>query len=330
MKKIVTIGGGTGSFMLLSGLKQYPIGLSAIVSMADDGGSTGVLRDELGVLPPGDIRQCLVALADSPEILRKLINYRFEEGGLTGHSFGNLLLSALEKVTGNFSQAVQEVSRILNVKGSVIPVTLSDTNLFLELKNKKLLRGENEINQNMKIEQVGVQRIFLDPEPVVNPLAVHCILEADMIIIGPGNHYCSVIPNLLVPGIPEALRASRAQVVYNGNLVSKRWHTDGFLLEDYVEAIDHLLGGPRIDYATYNTQLPTQDLLARYAHEAVLTGRRTDGHITGNRCVVIEGDFLDAHPVEYARTDKIAATRTFIRHDTKKLARALIQLLEEK
>lgn len=327
MKKVVTIGGGTGSFMLLSGLKQYPLELSAIVSMTDDGGSTGVLRDELGVLPPGDIRQCLVALSDSPEILRKLINYRFEEGGLAGHSFGNLFLSALEKVTGNFSQAVQEASHILNVKGKVIPVTISDTNLFLELKNRKLLRGENEINQNMKIEHIGIQQIFLDPEPEVNPLAIACLLEADLIIIGPGNHYCSVIPNLLVPGIPEAICASRATVVYNGNLVSKRWHTDDFALEDYVEAIDGLLGGSRIDYATYNIKLPDKDLLAKYAHEAVLTRRRAESRIVGNRCVIIEGDFLDVHPVEYSQADKIATTRTFIRHDTQKLAKTLIDLL---
>lgn len=329
MKKIVTIGGGTGSFMLLSGLRKYPVALSAVVSMTDDGGSTGVLRDELGVLPPGDVRQCLAALSDSPEIFRKLINYRFEEGGLAGHSFGNLFLSALEKVTGNFSEAVREASRILNVKGEVIPVIMSDTNLFLELKNGKLLRGENEVNQNMKVEQIGVNRIFLDPKPRANPLAVERLLEADLIIIGPGNHYCSVIPNLLVPGIPEAIRESQAKVVYNGNLVSKRWHTDEFTLEDYVEAIDRLLGGSRIDYATYNTRLPSEDLLMKYAHESVLTGRRSDRRMIGDRCTVIEGDFLDARPVRYSRADKIAATRAFIRHDTEKLSRVLMTLVKE-
>jgi len=314
--------------MLLSGLRRYPVALSAIVSMTDDGGSTGVLRDELGVLPPGDVRQCLVALSDSPEILRKLIDYRFEEGGLAGHSFGNLFLSALEKVTGNFSEAVTEASRVLNVKGAVIPVTVSDTNLFLELGNGKLLRGENEINQNMKVEQIGVKRIFLDPKPRANPLAVKRLLEADLIIIGPGNHYCSVIPNLLVPGISEAIRESQAQVAYNVNLVSKRWHTDEFTLEDYVEAVDRLLGGPRIDFATYNTRLPSEELLTKYAHEAVLTGRRSESRLVGNRCTVIEGDFLDVSPVRYSRADKIAATRAFIRHDAEKISRVLMALLE--
>ncbi|MEK7181757.1 MAG: gluconeogenesis factor YvcK family protein, partial [Patescibacteria group bacterium] len=133
MKKVVTIGGGTGSFMLLSGLRKYPIELSAIVSMADDGGSTGVLRDELGVLPPGDVRQCLVALSESSDILRDLMNYRFANGGLSGHSFGNLFLSALEKITGSFSEGVLEASKILNVKGEVIPVTATDTSLKVKL-----------------------------------------------------------------------------------------------------------------------------------------------------------------------------------------------------
>ena len=141
MKKVVTIGGGTGSFMLLSGLKQYPIDISASVSMADDGGSTGILRDELGVLPPGDVRQCLVALSETPDMLRELMNYRFTNGGLEGHSFGNILLSALEKITGDFGAGVEEAAKILNVRGQVVPVTLSDTRLFMELEGGDLLRG---------------------------------------------------------------------------------------------------------------------------------------------------------------------------------------------
>ena len=164
MNKVVTIGGGTGSFMLLSGLKKYPLELSAIVSMADDGGSTGILRDELGVLPPGDVRQCLVALSDSSDTLRELMNYRFVEGGLSGHSFGNLFLSALEKITGSFTKGVLEASQILNVKGEVIPVTDTDTKLFLKLKSKKLLSGENEINHSFEISAAGVEKIYLSPD----------------------------------------------------------------------------------------------------------------------------------------------------------------------
>lgn len=326
MKKVVTIGGGTGSFTLLSGLRKYPIELSAIVSMADDGGSTGILRDELGVLPPGDVRQCLAALSDSSEMLRKLMNYRFEEGGLAGHSFGNLFLSALEKMTGNFSQAVTEAARILSVKGEVIPVTETDTKLYMELKNKTLLRGEHEINTSSQVEQFGVERVFLKPHSRANPLAIKRLLEADLIVIGPGNHYCSIVPNLLVKGIPEAIRKSRAKVVYNCNLVSKRWHTDTFLLEDYVESIDRYLGGARIDYVTYNTRQPGVVLLKKYAKEGVLTARRTE--TKARRYRIICADLLHTQVVKRERADKLAATRSFIRHDADKLAKVLMMLLE--
>ena len=327
MKKVVTIGGGTGSFMLLSGLKKYPIELSAIVSMADDGGSTGILRDELGVLPPGDVRQCLAALSDSSLMLRKLMNYRFAEGGLAGHSFGNLFLSALEKVTGNFSTAVTEAARILSVKGEVIPVTEMDTKLYMELCNGKLLRGEHEINTSVKVEKVGVKRVFLDPRPKAHPLAVKRLREADLIVIGPGNHYCSIVPSLLVKGIPEAIRQSKAKVVYNCNLVSKRWHTDTFMLEDYVDALEGFLGGPRVNYVTYNTKHPGKALLKKYADEAVLTERR-QGAVEKKSYRIIRADLLNTQPVQREKADRIAATRSFIRHDGEKLAKVLMMLLE--
>ncbi|NGX31823.1 MAG: Gluconeogenesis factor, partial [Chlamydiae bacterium] len=164
MKKVVVIGGGTGNFVVLKGLKKYDVSLSAVVSMADDGGSTGILRDELGVLPPGDVRQCLVALSDSSLLMRSLMNYRFENGGLGGHSFGNLLLSALEKVTGSFEQAIEEVGRILFIKGKVIPVTTHLTRLKMLLKNNTLLDGEKEVFVSQELEQ-GYRDIYLEPYP---------------------------------------------------------------------------------------------------------------------------------------------------------------------
>lgn len=326
MKKVVTIGGGTGSFMLLSGLKKYPIELSAIVSMADDGGSTGILRDELGVLPPGDVRQCLAALSDSSEMLRNLMNYRFEGGGLAGHSFGNLFLSALEKITGNFSLAVAEAARILSVQGEVIPVTEMDTKLHMELCNGKLLRGEHEINTNVRVERVGVKQVFLDPRSKANPLAVKRLLAADLIIIGPGNHYCSIVPNLLVGGVAEAIRKSKAKVVYNCNLVNKRWHTDTFTLEDYVEDIERYIGKPRIDYVTYNAKRPSAALLKKYADESVLTGRRSDA--VKHHYRIIRTNLLSTQAVRHDTADAIATTRSFIRHDSEKLAKVLMMILE--
>ncbi len=325
-KKVVTIGGGTGSFMLLSGLKEYPIEISAIVSMADDGGSTGVLRDELGVLPPGDVRQCLVALSETPDMLRQLMNYRFTNGGLEGHSFGNILLSALEKITGNFGAGVKEASQILNVRGEVIPVTLSDTRLYMELANGKLLAGEHEINVNTKFEKVGVKKVSLKPKPKANPLAVRRILDADLVIIGPGSHYCGIIPNFLVPGIAEALRRTKAKVVYNCNLVSKHGQTDSFTLEDYVGAINHLIGSERIDFVTYNTVLPPKHLLKKYAAEGnIVPFLRTEKPRSYR---VIQADLLSEERIVRRREDKIAATRAFIRHDSKKLAKVLMLLLE--
>ncbi len=325
MKKVVTIGGGTGSFMLLSGLKEYPIELSAIVSMADDGGSTGVLRDELGVLPPGDVRQCLVALSETPERLRELMNYRFKNGGLEGHSFGNLLLSALEKITGDFGEAVREAAQILNVRGEVIPVTLSDTHLYMQLLNGKLLSGEHEINVNTKLEKVGVKKVFLKPLPTPNPLAIQRILDADLVIIGPGSHYCAIIPSLLVPGIAEALKKTKAKIVYNCNLISKRGQTDHFSLEDYVDALHKLLGQERIDYVTYNTAIPPARLLKRYADEGNTVIFQRAGE---RRYRVIQADLLSQERTVRRREDKIAQTRSFIRHDPKKLAKVLMLLLE--
>ncbi|MEI9966205.1 MAG: gluconeogenesis factor YvcK family protein [Candidatus Moraniibacteriota bacterium] len=197
MKKIVTIGGGTGSFTLFRASSSIQSELSAIVSMADDGGSTGILRDELGVLPPGDVRQCLVALSDSSETLRDLMTYRFEHGGLSGHSFGNLLLSALEKITGDFLSAVHEAATLLNVRGEVLPVTSSDTELCVTLKNGTKLRGEHAINTDKRLGRTGIRRTFLEPKPVANPNALQKIREADLIVIGPGNHYCSILPQSL-------------------------------------------------------------------------------------------------------------------------------------
>lgn len=327
MKKIVTIGGGTGSFTLLSGLKKYPIELSAIVSMADDGGSTGVLRDELGVLPPGDVRQCLVALSDSSEMLRMLMNYRFEEGGLSGHSFGNLLLSALEKVTGSFSVGVEEAAKILNVKGTVIPVTHSDTKLFVQLKNGRLLQGENEINHNFEIQKLGIKKMYLMPRAKANPRAIKKILSADLIVMGPGNHYCSILPNLLVQGIPEAIQKSKAKVVYNCNLVNKKGQTDNFTLDDYIEAIEKYIGKGRVDFATYNIGQPNRSLLKKYEKEGEIVPFYKALH--KNRTYrVIQSDFLSKEKIHFSQGDKIAHTRSFIRHDTEKLAKVLMMLLE--
>lgn len=327
-KNIVTIGGGTGSFMLLTGLKKYPVNISAIVSMSDDGGSTGILRDELGVLPPGDVRQCLVALSDSSEMLRELMNYRFERGGLKGHSFGNILLSALEKINGSFSQGVEEAVEILKVKGEVIPVTDESANLYIELKNGKKLKGENEINHNFEIEKEGIRKICLNPAVRANKKAIQKIKEADIIIIGPGNHYCSIIPNLLVRGIPEAIRKSRAKVVYNCNLVNKKGHTEKFSLDDYINSIEKIIGAKRIDFVIFNTQSPGKKLIQKYKSKKESLVEFQMDFRKKRSYRVVQADVLSGKNVKINKVDKISGTRSYIRHDSEKLAKIIMMILE--
>lgn len=328
MKNIVTIGGGTGSFTLLSGLKKYPVNLSAIVSMVDDGGSTGVLRDELGVLPPGDVRQCLAALSDSPKIIRELMNYRFDGGKLKGHSFGNLLLSALEKINGGFLKAVDSASLILNVKGEVIPVTSEDTDLYIKLNNGRILKGEHEVNINNSIEKIGIKKYYLDPKAKANPRAIKKISEADVIVIGPGNHYCSVLPNLIVGGISRAIAKSGAKVIYNCNLVNKKGQTEKFTLDDYVDAVNGFLGKERIDFVTYNTKKPARKLLENYGRKGEKLIIFEKSSKTKRNCRIIQADLLSSRVPVYSNHDKISFVRSFIRHDSDKLAKVIMMIAE--
>ncbi len=326
-KKIVTIGGGTGSFTLLGGLKKYPVDISAVVSMMDDGGSTGILRDELGVLPPGDVRQCLVALSDSSEMLRKLMNYRFDKGGLKGHNFGNIFLSALEKINGNFSKGVEQASQILNVKGEVIPVTDDDTNLFLQLQNGKLIKGENEINHNFEIEKIGIKKIYLNPRAKASKKAVQRILEADLIVIGPGNYYCSIVPNFLVKGISEAVARSKAKVVFNCNLVNKKGQTEKFDLDEYLKSINKFIRKDRIDFVVFNTKKPSQDLIKRYANkgEHLIEIKKNNFK---RKYGIIRANVLGKKEIEYNPADALADVRSLIRHDSEKLAKVLMKIVE--
>ena len=318
MKSIVTIGGGTGQFGLLSGLKKYPVRLSAIVSMADDGGSTGKLRDELGVLPPGDIRQCLVALSNSDKVMRDLFSYRFgDKGGLQGHSFGNLFLSALEKVTGSFDEAVETAAKVLNICGEVVPVTSESVHLVGYGKKGKM-QGEHAIDLS---EGFDTKSLRLEPMPSANPRALRAICNADCIVIGPGDIFTSIVPNLLVPGISEAIKESKAKVIYNCNLVTKPGHTDGYTVSDFVAEIEHYLGEGRIDHITYNDVFREGHVLDRYtaASEHPVEASLTELDKKRSYC----GDFLAGTIVQKIKGDAIA--RSFIRHDSDKLAKAIVE-----
>lgn len=329
-KRIVTIGGGTGSFTLLSGLKRYPVELSAIVSMADDGGSTGVLRDELGVLPPGDVRQCLVALSQSSEELRELMNYRFSEGGLSGYSFGNLFLSALEKINGSFGKGIEEAMKILNVSGEVIPVTDNDAKLRLRLKNGTVFEGENAIN-HADLQVAKVEKMWYESRVGASTKALDRVNRADAIVIGPGNHYCSILPNFLITPFARAVRESPAKIIYVCNLTNKKGHTSGWEVDDYVYSLEGYIGRGRVDYVIVNIQNPKRELIRRYEQKegvGMLVNFGKGEELKKRSYQVVLSRVISGVVPKIQSADKISMLRAFIRHNPDKLAKAIILLLE--
>ena len=332
MKKIVVIGGGTGTFTVLSGLRDYPFELTAIVSTADDGGSTGILRDELGVLPPGDIRQALVALSPDSTALRDLFNYRFEEGSLKGHNFGNLFLSALEKVTGSFDSAVLEAGRILAIKGNVIPVTTDTVNLKAEMVDGTQIKGEHNIEDYIWSERSHIEKIWLEPDCTVHPLAVLALKQADLIVIAPGSVFTSLIPNLLVGGMKEALLKAKAPLVYVANLMTEKGHTGSFFVQDFAALIQEYLGERKLDYVLYNTRMPDELLLERYKKEMERIPVRLDPkRAKGLPYTRIGTNLLGKRPTgARVASDSLAATRTLIRHDSHKVADVLYAIMVHK
>ncbi len=324
MKKITTIGGGTGSYTVLRGLKNFnDIEISAIVSMADDGGSTGVLRDELGVLPPGDVRQCLVALSEHSDVVRGLMSYRFEDGTLKGHSFGNILLAALEKTAGSFVKGVEIASDILKIKGKVIPVTEDIAHLLINLNNGEQLIGENIINHT-DIQSVGIKNISFQEHVKINEHARLAILESDLIVFGPGNFYCSLLPNIIVDGFKEAVRESKAKIILPVNLTNKKGHTLFFKVSDYVKEIENKLDR-KIDYILFNSEKPSDEQIEMYKME------EGDGVMVMNDLTddkrIISVPILSHELVVKLATDTIANTRSFIRHDSQKISEAIHNLL---
>mgnify|MGYP001596562634 CR=1 FL=1 len=323
MKNIVTIGGGTGSYAVLSGLKNIPnISLTALVSMADDGGSTGVLRDELGVLPPGDVRQCLVALSEHSNTVRELMNYRFENGGLKGHSFGNIFLSALEKVTGNFTEGVEIASEILKIKGAVIPITRNKATLAIKLLNGKIIEGENKINHS-EIQKIGIEKIFYKNKVKLNRNAKKAILEADYIILGPGNYYCSVLPNLIVESFKKIIKQSNAKIIFPINLTNKQGHTKYWKTSDYLKDIEKHLG-KSVDIILINNKSPSKEQIKKYKLQ------EGDGVLVGDSLKdvrVVRRPLLSPVLTKHQITDNIKNIRSFIRHDSQKLADCIAKII---
>jgi uncharacterized cofD-like protein len=311
--RVVAIGGGTGLPSVLRGLKAYTSQITAIVTMADDGGSSGKLRRELGVLPPGDLRSNIAALADDEDLMTQLFQYRFANGGLEGHSFGNLFLTALADITGSMDRAVAETSKVLAVEGRVLPSTLQDNvTLMAEVR----IPGETRLRRiagESQIPESGgkIERVFLHPDEVhAYPEAIRAILSAELIVIGPGSLFTSILPNLLVTGITEAIRASSAYKVYICNVATQAGETDSFTVADHVTALEAHIGRGVFDAVLANNSYPSKNAGERTHY--VLPLAETDG--IHQRYDVKEVDLTDVD-------------RPW-RHDPGKLAYALLTLYE--
>lgn len=323
--KIAVIGGGTGSFTMLSALKKHTRQIAAIVSMADDGGSTGVLRDELGTLPPGDVRQCLVALSDSPKV-RDLFEYRFDAGTFSGHSFGNVLLTALEKITGDFSQAVETASEILRIRGTVVPATLDNVRLKMEWKDKSLtLHGERVIDAEYFQQDPRKANLSLTPKAAPNPMALAAIEQADIVVIAPGDLYTSLGPLLVIDGIGEALAKTKAKTFYVSNLVSKRGQTDGFTVSDHAAEIERFAGNGFLDYVLYNEQVPSTEIAKRYEDEGGYITIADVDVLSTARYTAVGGEFLGPMASLNA-ADTLIGKRSLIRHDAAAVAKLILEL----
>ncbi|MFA4884375.1 MAG: gluconeogenesis factor YvcK family protein [Desulfotomaculaceae bacterium] len=306
--KVVVIGGGTGLSVLLRGLKEYTSNLTAIVTVADDGGSSGRLRGDLGILPPGDIRNCLVALADKEPLMEELLQYRFSTGELAGHSIGNLLLAALTDTTGGFDKAVRSLSKVLAVRGQVLPATLSDITLYAELDDGRVVQGESKISCT-----TGIKKVFLKPSRCLPlPEALSAIREADAVVLGPGSLYTSIIPNLLVKGIPEALAKTAAIKIYVCNVMTQPGETGGYTASSHLRAIiAH--AGKFLDYVVLNTGQVSPRLRARYRQE-------------GAEPVAADLAEVEKLGIEAVCEDLVYRTEV-VRHHPDKLARTVLRLI---
>lgn len=319
--RIVVLGGGTGTFTVLTGLKRHPVELSAVVSIADNGGSTGVLRDELGVLPPGDIRQCLVALSSGDEMMRRVFSHRFSRGSLQGHTLGNLFLSALEELCGNPLEAVKQAQQILRVRGRVIPVSSQASNLYAELEDGTVVEGEHAIDEP-SAQRAAIDRCFLDPPVVANADAVDAIRQADILVMGPGDLYTSLIPVLLVDGVVDAICDSRARRVFVVNLVTNRGQTDGYTASRFCRAVEQYISPAKLDAVILNTAVPSPEILKRYEKA---NDQLVEDDLLPDGWPVLRTPLISERIAGKVAGDKLK--RSVLRHDPAKLAAAILSAI---
>lgn len=315
--KVVAIGGGTGLSVLLRGIKKYTSNITAIVTVSDDGGGSGVLRQDMGILPPGDIRSCITALANTEPIMEQLMQYRFSEGNLKGQSFGNLFIAAMNDICGSFDKAVKEVSSVLAVTGKVLPVTLEDVVLYAELEDGTVIKGESQIPIKQQAINKRIKNVFLKPsnsKPL--PEALQEINDADAIILGPGSLYTSIIPNLLIKNIANAINKSKALKIYVSNIMTQQGETIGYSLSEHIKAINSHGNKLTIDYAIANTGKVPESLLEKYRGENAAP-------------VVIDYDIINDMGIKLIEDDFVSISNGYLRHDFDKLARRIFMLISE-
>ena len=325
MKNIVIIGGGTGTSTLLSGLKKYPAHLSVIVPSWDDGGSNGRLRSELNSFPYSDARQCLVALAEGDKTIKQLFDYRFSQGSISGHTIANLMLAALEKITGGPEQAIATAERLLKTKGEVLPVTLKPTILTAVLENGKKIIGEHNIDEPKGNLEFRIKNLKLKPKATANPKAIKAISRADVIIFGPGDLHTSILPNLLVKGVTQAIFKSKAKKFLVTNIMTKHGQTDGFKASDFVKEVSGYLGKSKLDFAIINDRKPSQEWLKRYKAEKGEFVWPDISEIASKKTKVIVDNFLADYSFSNQPGDKLK--RSLLRHNSEKLSKIIWQLI---
>ena len=316
--KVVVIGGGTGLSTMLRGLKLYTRNITAIVTVGDDGGGSGKLRADLGMLPPGDIRNCILALADTEPIMQDLLQYRFNEGSLKGQSFGNLFLAAMAGISENFEDAVQKMSSVLAVTGKVLPVTLDDMKLIAELENGNIVEGESIIPDEVVNQKTKIKKLKINPEkarPIID--ALFAIKDADAIVMGPGSLYTSIIPNLLVEDIVDAIEKSDAIKIYISNVMTQPGETDNFSVSDHIKTLMKYNGKNSIDYVIANNGTIPEEIKERYLKK-------------GSKLVDLDYDNIKDLNVEVIETDLIKIAKGYVKHDSDHLAQILMTTILDK
>lgn len=316
--KIVVIGGGTGLSTMLRGLKLYTNNITAIVTVGDDGGGSGKLRADIGMLPPGDIRNCILALADTEPIMEDLLQYRFTEGYLRGQSFGNLFLAAMDGISDNFESAVQKMSSVLAVTGKVLPVTLDDMKLIAELENGNIIEGESIIPTEAIKQKSKIKELKINPkkaQPLLDVLMA--ISEADAVVIGPGSLYTSIIPNLLVENIVECINKSDAIKIYISNVMTQPGETDNFKVSDHIKTLMKYSGKNSIEYVIANSGTIPDEIKEKYLKK-------------GSELVELDYDGIKNLGVEIVGTDLVKVTNGYVKHDEENLAQILITTILDK